>query len=74
VTGNQGGAVARALKGTGFYLLGLRRKPESERVTALARQGVDIVKGDEATLRRALAGAWGVFGSWHLRPNQAGRV
>jgi uncharacterized protein YbjT (DUF2867 family) len=29
------------------------------------RQGVDVVKGDlddEATLRRALAGAWGVFG------------
>jgi len=32
---------------------------------ALARQGVDVVKGDlddEATLRSALAGAWGVFG------------
>src|SRR6266704_2388613 len=32
---------------------------------ALARQGVDVVKGDlddEARLRPALAGAWGVFG------------
>jgi len=32
---------------------------------ALARHAVDVVKGDlddEATLRRALAGAWGVFG------------
>ena len=32
---------------------------------ALAGRGIDIVKGDfddEATLRRALAGAWGVFG------------
>src|ERR1700689_62554 len=31
---------------------------------ALARHGVDVVKGDlddEATLRLALAGAWGVF-------------
>ena len=39
--------------------------PDSERAAALARERVDIVKGDlddEATLRRALAGAWGVFG------------
>src|SRR6266576_3739439 len=65
VTGNQGGAVARALEGAGFHLRGLTRQPESEPAAALARQGVDIVKGDlddEASLRRALAGAWGVFG------------
>src|ERR1700722_17802505 len=65
VTGNQGGAVAQALQGTGFCLRGLTRMPESERAAALARHGVDAVKGDldhEATLRRALAGAWGVFG------------
>src|SRR6266403_828286 len=65
VTGHQGGAVARALQSSGFHLRGLTRKPESERAAALARHGVDIVKGDlddEATLRRALAGAWGVFG------------
>src|SRR2546430_11275690 len=64
VTGNQGGAVAQALQGSGFRLRGLTRKPESERAAALARHGVDVVKGDlddEATLRRALAGAWGVF-------------
>jgi uncharacterized protein YbjT (DUF2867 family) len=65
VTGNQGGAVAQALQGSRFRLRGLTRKPESERAAALARHGVDVVKGDlddEATLRRALAGAWGVFG------------
>src|SRR3981081_3364552 len=65
VTGNQGGAVAQALQGIGFSLRGLTRKPDSERAAALARHGVDIVKGDlddEVTLRRALAGAWGVFG------------
>src|SRR5882672_7703451 len=65
VTGKQGGAVAQALQGSGFHLRGLTRKPDSERAAALAGQGVDIVKGDlddEATLRRALAGAWGVFG------------
>src|SRR5438132_9235178 len=65
VTGQQGGAVALALQGAGFHLRGLTRKPEGERAAALARQGIEIVKGDlddEATLRRALAGAWGVFG------------
>src|SRR5260370_38108404 len=65
VTGNQGGAVARALQSSGFRLRGLTRTPESEQAAALARHGVDVVKGDldaEATLRRALAGAWGVFG------------
>jgi uncharacterized protein YbjT (DUF2867 family) len=65
VTGQQGGAVAQALEGTGFHLRGLTRTPDGERAAALARRGVDVVKGDlddEATLRRALAGAWGVFG------------
>ena len=65
VTGHQGGAVARALQGSGFHLRGLTRTPDGERAAALARNGVEVVKGDlddEATLRRALAGAWGVFG------------
>src|SRR5881628_2587107 len=65
VTGNQGGAVAQALQGTGFHLRGLTRTPDSQRAAALARRGIDVVKGDlddEATLRHALAGAWGVFG------------
>ena len=65
VTGHQGGAVARALQGTGFRLRGLTRRPDGERATELSRHGVDMVKGDlddETTLRRALAGAWGVFG------------
>jgi uncharacterized protein YbjT (DUF2867 family) len=38
VTGQQGGAVAQALRGTGFHLRGLTRKPESERAAALARE------------------------------------
>src|SRR5260370_2654533 len=65
VTGKQGGAVAQALQGSGFHLRGLTRNPDSERAAALALQGVDVVKGefdDEATLRRAFTGAWGVFG------------
>lgn len=65
VTGQQGGAVAHALQGSRFHLRGLTRKPDGEQATALARRGVEIIKGDlddEATLRRTLAGAWGVFG------------
>ncbi len=64
VTGHQGGAVAQALRGGGFHLRGLTRKPDSEHAVALARHGVDVVQGDlddEASLRRALSGAWGVF-------------
>src|SRR6201993_3258677 len=65
VTVKQGGAVAQALQGSGFHLRGLTRNPDNERAVALARQGIEIVQGDldnETTLRRALAGAWGVFG------------
>jgi uncharacterized protein YbjT (DUF2867 family) len=65
VTGNQGGAVAQALQGAGFHLRGLTRNPDSERAAALASTGIEVVQGDlddEATLRRALTGAWGVFG------------
>src|SRR4029077_5898446 len=65
VTGHQGGAVAQALQGKGFHLRGLTRKPDGEPAAALSRQRVEVVKGDlddEGTLRRALAGAWGVFG------------
>jgi uncharacterized protein YbjT (DUF2867 family) len=64
VTGNQGGAVAKALHGSAYKLRGLTRTPDSAQAAALARDGVEIVKGDlqdDASLRRALAGAWGVF-------------
>jgi len=64
-TGNQGGAVARALLGRGFRLRGLTRDPESEHAAALARDGIEIVKGDlndDSALRAVLAGVWGVFG------------
>ena len=54
VTGQQGGAVAHALQGSGLHLRGLTRTPDGERATALARQGVEVIKGDlddEASLR-----------------------
>src|SRR5260370_33011779 len=75
VTGNQGGAVAQALQGTGFHLRGLARTPDSERAAALARHGVDVVKGDlddEATLRRALTGAGAAFGFQNTQQAERG--
>ena len=45
VTGNQGGAVAQALQGTGFHLRGLTRMPDSERAAELARRGVERRQG-----------------------------
>ncbi len=63
-TGHQGGAVARALLGRGFRLRGLTRRPESDHAAALARDGIELVKGDlndDAALRAALAGVWGAF-------------
>lgn len=65
VTGQQGGAVAKALDGAGFHLRGLTRSPNSERAAALASRGIEVVKGDlndETSLRSALSGVWGVFG------------
>jgi uncharacterized protein YbjT (DUF2867 family) len=64
VTGQQGGAVARALVGKGFRLRGMTRKPEGDAAKAIAALGVEIVKGDlddEASLGAALSGAWGTF-------------
>jgi uncharacterized protein YbjT (DUF2867 family) len=52
VTGNQSGAVARALKGSGFYLRGLTRKPDSERAVALAHQGVESSRAISMTRQR----------------------
>lgn len=64
ITGQQGGAVAQELAGKGFKLRGLTRKPDSDKAKAFAAKGVEIVKGDlddEASLKAALKGAWGVF-------------
>lgn len=65
VTGSQGGGVARELLGKGFKLRGMTRKPDSEAAKKLSAVGVEIVRGDlddDASLERALSGAWGVFG------------
>lgn len=63
-TGQQGGAVARALLEAGHRVRAVTRKPDSVAARALAELGATVVQGDldDATsLKRAIAGAWGVF-------------
>jgi uncharacterized protein YbjT (DUF2867 family) len=63
-TGQQGGAVARALLAGGHKIRAMTRKPDGEAARALAGKGAELVRGDlddEASLSKALAGAWGVF-------------
>ena len=63
-TGQQGGATARELLAAGHRVLAMTRNPDGEAAKALAAAGARIVRGDlndEASLRAALRGAWGVF-------------
>src|SRR5881409_2401663 len=64
VTGKQGGAIARELVEKGVRVRGMTRHPESDAARAMQELGVEIVAGDfddEASVRRALAGAWGAY-------------
>ena len=63
-TGQQGGAVARGLLASGHDVFAMTRNPEGDGARALAEGGATVVRGDlddEASLRAALAGKWGVF-------------
>lgn len=63
-TGQQGGATARELLAAGYAVHAMTRHPERDAATALADAGATLVQGDlddEASLRAALAGKWGVF-------------
>jgi uncharacterized protein YbjT (DUF2867 family) len=66
-TGAQGGGLVRAILADpagGFTPRAITRNPESEAATALRDQGVEVVQADlddEASLRRAFAGAHGAF-------------
>jgi hypothetical protein len=56
---------ARGSTAAGSVSVGLTRNPESKQPAALPRRSVEVVNGDlydQATLRQALAGVWGVFG------------
>jgi len=63
-TGQQGGATARELLAAGHNVAAMTRRPDSDPARALAAAGARVVRGDlddEASLRDALRGAWGVF-------------
>ena len=63
-TGQQGGAVARALLSAGHKVRAMSRNPEGEKARALAGLGAEVVRGDlddAGSLERAVKGAWGVF-------------
>ena len=63
-TGQQGGAVAAALKGAGFAVRALVRDPAKPSAEALRRAGAELAigdLGDAASIARALKGAYGVF-------------
>jgi uncharacterized protein YbjT (DUF2867 family) len=63
-TGQQGGATVRALLAAGARVRGLTRDPGSRGGQALARQGVEVVRGDArdpASLRAAFDGADAAF-------------
>ena len=63
-TGNQGGAVARHLLERGWAVHALARDPDKPAARELAERGASLVAGDlddEDSLRKAMAGAYGVF-------------
>jgi uncharacterized protein YbjT (DUF2867 family) len=66
-TGAQGGGLARAIlndPSSAYSVRALVRDPSSQKAQALARAGADVVRADiddEASLTRALQGAYGAF-------------
>lgn len=63
-TGQQGGATARALLAEGHNVVAMTRNPSSAKAEELAAQGAEVIQADlndEASLRVALEGKWGVF-------------
>ncbi|MCS3409883.1 NmrA/HSCARG family protein [Serratia sp. AKBS12] len=63
-TGQQGGAVARALRGAGRQVRAFVRDPHSNMARALAAEGITLAVGDlfdRASIDRAMQGIQGVF-------------
>jgi uncharacterized protein YbjT (DUF2867 family) len=64
-TGAQGGGLVRAiLADKEFAARAITRKPDSDKGKELARLGAEVVAGDlddEASLKKAFAGAYGVY-------------
>ncbi len=64
ITGQQGGAVARALRAKGRTVRGFVRDRQGDKAKALARHGITLSVGDlfdRASIDRAMVGVKGVF-------------
>jgi uncharacterized protein YbjT (DUF2867 family) len=63
-TGQQGGAVASALRSNGWTVRALVRNLDSDNARSLSSKDVELVRGDlsdSASIRTAMIGAYGVF-------------
>ncbi len=63
-TGQQGGAVTRALVEQGYHVRAMTRRPDGDEARDLFDLGVTVVQADlddADSLARVLRGAWGVF-------------
>jgi uncharacterized protein YbjT (DUF2867 family) len=63
-TGRQGGAVTRALLGTGWRVRALTRDPSSQKAQALSTLGAEMIQGNldnQQSLQSAFQGAYGVY-------------
>jgi uncharacterized protein YbjT (DUF2867 family) len=64
-TGQQGGAVARALLAKGYKVRAVTRNPDSPKAKELQAKGAELVQvknmDDVASLEAAIKGAYGVF-------------
>lgn len=63
-TGQQGGAVTKALLNNGWKVRAIVRNPQSDKALALQNAGVELVKGDlndAQSIYDAMKGAYGVF-------------
>lgn len=63
-TGQQGGSAATALLKAGWRVRALVRNPAAPKAVALREAGAELMRGDfadTASLRAAMAGAYGVF-------------
>ena len=64
-TGQQGGAVARALLAKGYQVRAVTRNPDSPKAKELQAKGAELVQvknmDDVASLEAAIKGAYGVF-------------
>jgi len=63
-TGNQGGAVIKALLETDFKIRGLTRKVDSKKAKILSAKGIEMIQGNLAdleSLKKAMKHCYGVY-------------